>query len=220
MFRVKNSDEIMTPLSPERDPHSAVAETRDRRLAWIMLVAGTIAFAASAMLVLERLQIYLDAGHTSSCDINALLNCGTVMRTAQAQLFGFPNPLIGIVAFGIILTIAMGILAGARFSTWYWWCMQIGVTLGFVFICWFWYQTTFVIGALCLYCMIVWVMQTCLFVHLSFRNMRAGLIPVPVRVAESLGGWSWFMTVMILLILFGIIFIHFFPVLTSEIFGG
>ena len=208
----------VTP-SFERDPESAPYQQRDRRLSWIMLVTGVLGFGASAMLVWERLQLYLDAGHTSSCDLNALLNCGTVMRTAQAQLFGFPNPLIGIVAYAVIITTAAGLLARARFAPWYWWGLQTGITLGFVFICWLWYQTTFRIDALCLYCMIVWIMQTTLFVHVTFRNMRAGLIPVPVRIAESLGGWSWFVTGMVLLMLFGIIVIRFFPVITGM-FGG
>ena len=70
-----------------------------RRLAWLMVVTGAVGFFAAAMLVWERLQIYVDAGHVSSCDLNSLVNCGTVMRTSQAAAFGFPNPLIGIVAY-------------------------------------------------------------------------------------------------------------------------
>lgn len=197
----------------ERDPGSDVARARDRRTGLLMLVTGVVGFGAAAMLVFERLQVYLDAGHTSSCDINALLNCGTVMRTNQAEAFGFPNPLIGIVAYAIVLTVAMALLSGARFARWYWWCVQAGVTLGFVFICWLWYQTTFQIDALCMYCMIVWIAQSTLFVHVTMRNMRAGVIPVPERIAEVLKGWSWFLTLIVLLVLFGIIFIRFFTVI-------
>lgn len=178
-----------------------------------MVVTGAIGFAAAAMLVFERLQIYLDAGHSSSCDLNSLINCGTVMRTSQAALFGFPNPFIGIVAYAIVLAIATGILAGARYARWYWWCVQIGVTLGFVFICWLWFQTTFEIDALCLYCMVVWIMQTTLMVAVTLRNMRAGVIPVGPRLAQNLSAWGWFITVMILLVLFGIIVIRFFSVI-------
>ncbi|WP_331279344.1 vitamin K epoxide reductase family protein [Rothia kristinae] len=199
-------------------PEDSAAEGNEtlpqrRHLAWLMVVTGAVGFFAAAMLVWERLQIYVDAGHVSSCDLNSLVNCGTVMRTSQAAAFGFPNPLIGIVAYAIILTIATAMLAGARLARWYWWCVQIGVTLGFVFICWLWYQTTFRIDALCLYCMIVWIMQTTLFVHVTVHNMRTGVIPVPRRVASAMTGWAWFLTVMILLVLFGIIFIRFFSVI-------
>lgn len=198
--------------APERRPDSPEALSRDTRLAWIMLVTGIFGFLAASMLVYERLQIYVDASHRSSCDINALLNCGTVMRTPQAAVFGFPNPFIGIAAYAVVLTIAAALLARARFAPWFWWCVQVGVTLGFCFICWLWFQTTFEIDALCLYCMIVWIMQTTLFVHVTMRNMRAGVIPVPPRATVVLSGWSWFLAVMILLVLFGIIFIRFFNV--------
>ena len=73
-------------------------QSSERSLAVWLMVTATVALASSAMLVHERLQIFIDAGHSSLCDINALLNCGTVMRTPQAELFGFPNPFIGLVA--------------------------------------------------------------------------------------------------------------------------
>lgn len=75
----------------------------DRRLGWFTLLPGLIALASSSMLVYERLQIYMDGAHKSVCDLNALLNCGTVMRTWQAEVFGFPNPFIGLVGYGIVL---------------------------------------------------------------------------------------------------------------------
>lgn len=62
----------------------------DRGWGILALILSIIGFGASATLVMERLAIYADAGHRTSCDINAWLSCGTVMRTPQAELFGFP----------------------------------------------------------------------------------------------------------------------------------
>ena len=84
----------------------------DRRLGCWLICAGLIALASAAILVYERLQIYVDAGHTTVCDINGLLSCGTVMRTPQAEAFGFPNPFIGLVGFSIVVTIGAAILPG------------------------------------------------------------------------------------------------------------
>ena len=56
--------------SRERD----TAEGSERSLAIWLFMTGAIALASSATLVFERLQIFVDAGHTSVCDINALLN--------------------------------------------------------------------------------------------------------------------------------------------------
>ena len=67
-----------------------------------------------------------------------------LLRTGHADtpefVFGFPNMFIGIVAFAVIITTAMGILAGARFARWYWLGLQAGVTLGFAFVVWLWSQ--------------------------------------------------------------------------------
>lgn len=57
-----------------------------------------IGWTASAILVLERLVLYRDPGHVTSCDTNPGVSCGQVMGTWQSELFGFPHPLIGIVA--------------------------------------------------------------------------------------------------------------------------
>ena len=86
----------------------------DRQLGFWLVGAGLIALISSAILVYERLQIYIDAGHSTVCDINALLSCGTVMRTPQAEAFGFPNPFIGLVGFSIVVTIGAAIMAGAE----------------------------------------------------------------------------------------------------------
>ena len=127
----------------------------DRQLGFWLVGAGLIALISSAILVYERLQIYIDAGHSTVCDINALLSCGTVMRTPQAEAFGFPNPFIGLVGFSIVVTIGAAMMAGAQFKKWFWVCMNIGLAAATAFIMWLWYQTTFQINALCLFCMIV-----------------------------------------------------------------
>ena len=187
----------------------------DRQLGFWLVGAGLIALISSAILVYERLQIYIDAGHSTVCDINALLSCGTVMRTPQAEAFGFPNPFIGLVGFSIVVTIGAAIMAGAQFKKWFWVCMNIGLAAATAFIMWLWYQTTFQINALCLFCMIVWVMTITLFVKTTVRNIAAGVIPASQSMRESARGWSWFAISLWLILIFGIIVIRFFEVIVN-----
>lgn len=168
------------------------------------------------MLVYEHLQIAKDASHVSVCDMNAILNCGTVMRTPFAEAFGFPNPYIGLVGYAITITIATAILAGARFSRWYWLCMNVGHVLAFCFILYLWFNTTFVIGALCLFCMIVWIMQTILMTKTTAYNIQTGVIPAPEHIRHAVAGWSWFVVILIFVLLFGIIIIHFFDQIINS----
>lgn len=192
------------------------ARKADTRYAILSLLTGILAFASSAMLVYEHLQIAKDASHVSVCDMNAILNCGTVMRTPFAEAFGFPNPYIGLVGYAITITIATAILAGARFSRWYWLCMNVGHVLAFCFILYLWFNTTFVIGALCLFCMIVWIMQTILMTKTTAYNIQTGVIPAPEHIRHAVAGWSWFVVILIFVLLFGIIIIHFFDQIINS----
>ena len=207
------------PTHAEQEAQHGHAGTRgrysDRQLGFWLVGAGLIALISSAILVYERLQIYIDAGHSTVCDINALLSCGTVMRTPQAEAFGFPNPFIGLVGFSIVVTIGASMMAGAQFKKWFWVCMNIGLAAATAFIMWLWYQTTFQINALCLFCMIVWIMTITLFVKTTVRNVSAGVIPAAQSMRESARGWSWFAISLWLILIFGIIVIRFFEVIVN-----
>lgn len=170
----------------------------DRGMAWVFTVCGAVGFLASGQLVLERLALYQDPGYVTSCDISPFVSCGEVFRTWQAALFGFPNPLIGIVAFAVILTTAMVLFSGARPARWYWRGLQAGVGLGFAFVVWLWSQALFTIHILCLYCMAVWAAMIVLTVLLTARNTIHGDLPSTSGLRRFLAGWAWPLTVLLL----------------------
>jgi hypothetical protein len=76
-------------------------------------------------------------------------------------------------------------------------------------VLWLWWQTTFEINALCLYCMLVWVMQTVLLVHTTTRNLRGGVLPAPAGVARGAEQWAWFVSAALLVLLFGTVLVRF-----------
>ncbi|MFI7483485.1 vitamin K epoxide reductase family protein [Kocuria sp. M1R5S2] len=180
-----------------------------RRWGLVALVSAVLGFAGAAVLVYERVQLFLDTGHKTSCDFATWLSCGTVMRTPEAEAFGFPNPFIGIVAYAVMAAVALAVLAGARFARWYWWVLQAGVSLGWFFVLWLWWQTTFDINALCLYCMLVWIVQTVLFAHTTAHNLHTGVIPAPEALRRGAQPWVWFVTAALLVVIFGTVLIRF-----------
>ena len=183
--------------------------------ATLLLVTGIIGWIASAILVLERLQLYKDPDHVTSCDINPWVSCGQVMGTWQSELFGFPNPLIGIVAFAVVITTAMAALSGARFGRWYWVGLQIGVTLGAVFVIWLWSQALFSIYILCLYCMIVWAAMIPLVILLTVRNLVHGVIPAPAGVVRFAAEWAWTLVAITYVAVAASVFLRFFTAFTG-----
>ena len=182
---------------PVRDTAGQAAPPERAAFIWTLLVTSVIGWIASGILVIERLHVYADANYITSCDISPWVSCGTVFQTWQASLFGFPNPLIGIVAFAVVIATAMGLLARARFARWYWIGLQIGVTLGMVFVVWLWSQALFDIYVLCIYCIVVWAAMIPLFVFTTVRNLAAGVIPAPAGLVRFLGEWAWAIVVLL-----------------------
>lgn len=191
------------------------AMTRTRPFGWLLVITGVVGWLASGLLVLEKLEILKDPNHTTACDVNPWISCGQVMQTWQSSLFGFPNMFIGIVAFAVVITVGMALLAGATFARWYWIGLQVGVTLGFAFVVWLWSQALYVINILCPYCMVVWAAMIPLFVWVTIRNVAAGVIPVPARTARVLGDSGWIITALLYVTVIATIFFAF-----IQVFAG
>lgn len=128
----------------------------DRLIGWMLTVGGLIGVLAAFILTVEKIALLKDASYVTSCSINPILSCGSIMTTDQAEVFGFPNPLIGLVAFPVVAATGVAVLAGARLPRWWWLSLQAGALFGVGFVHWLFFQSLYRIGALCPYCMVVW----------------------------------------------------------------
>ncbi len=81
-----------------------------------------------------------------TCSINPVLSCGSVMITPQASVFGFPNPLIGIVSFAVVVVTGVLAVAKVALPRWYWAGLAVGSLLGTVFVHWLIFQSLYRIG--------------------------------------------------------------------------
>ena len=152
-------------------------EGGSRRLALLLTVGGAIGLLAAGVLLVEKIALIEDPDYVPTCSINPILSCGSVMTTDQAEAFGFPNPIIGVAGFAVVLTTGVALLAGATFRRWYWLGLQAGVTFGVVFVHWLIFQSLYRIGALCPYCMVVWIVTIPIFLYVTLDNVRAGRLP-------------------------------------------
>ncbi|OLL77051.1 MULTISPECIES: vitamin K epoxide reductase family protein [unclassified Pseudonocardia] len=134
-----------------------------RVLPWLLTLGGALGLVAAFTLTVERIELLLDPGYTPSCSINPVLSCGSVMQTEQAAFFGFPNPLLGIGAFAVVVTVGAALLAGVRFPAWWWAGLTAGAALGVAFVHYLIVQSLYEIGALCPYCMVVWAVTIPIF---------------------------------------------------------
>ncbi len=111
---------------------------------------------------------------------------------AQAELFGFPNPILGIAGFPVLIVTGATLLAGARLASWYWLRLQVGITAAMVLIGWLVVQSLYRIGALCPYCVVVWAVVMPTFWYLTLGNLereRFGRRAARSNVTRGLAAW-------------------------------
>lgn len=149
---------------------------------WLLVIGSVLGVLAAGILTVEKIHLLKNPDATLSCDLNPIVACGSVINTPQASAFGFPNPLIGLVGFGIVLTVGMALLAGAQFKRWFWQGLQAGTIFGVGFVTWLQYQSIYEIGALCPYCMVVWAVTIPIFVYTTVFNLRQGHIVLPAKL--------------------------------------
>ncbi|MGZ5393600.1 MAG: vitamin K epoxide reductase family protein [Mycobacterium sp.] len=180
---------VPTPTSPA-DPSAGErawgAVPRSSAL-WV-LIAGVVGLTAALTLTIEKIELLIDPDYVPSCSINPVLSCGSVMITPQASVFGFPNSLVGIVAFTVVLVTGVLAIARVDLPRWYWVGLAIGTLLGTVFVHWLAWQSLYSIGALCPYCMVVWAVTIPLLV------VATSIAAAPATsngVVRALHTWRW-----------------------------
>lgn len=173
--------------------------TNERRLGGGLVVGGVVGLVAAVMLLVERFRLADDPTYTPSCSVNPVLSCGSVMETWQASLLGFPNPIIGVAAFPIVITTGVAVLAGAQLSRWYWQGLQLGVLAGLVLVGWLVFQSLYRIGALCPYCMIVWAVVWPIAWYVTLRNAHVGVLGHSAKDSSIVAiGREWHAVVLLL----------------------
>lgn len=167
------------------------SQTLQRHTAWVLVVGGLIGLYAAFQLTVEKVRVLSDPSYVPGCDLNPVLSCGSVIMTPQAEVFGFPNPILGLVGFSVVVVLGVLLTARVRFPDWVWRGLNLGALLGFGFVQWLVWQSLYSIGALCPWCMVVWVVTGPIFVWVSAANVAEGRLGVGAVVGSSVASLRW-----------------------------
>jgi uncharacterized membrane protein len=162
-----------------------VTRTRPTALAVWLIIAGLIGWWAAFSLTMERIHLLADPNAILGCNFSPLVQCGKNLTSWQGSLFGFPNPILGLTGWMAPIVVGFAILAGARFARWFWWLFELGLTFAFVFVIWLISQSIFVLGTLCPWCMVTWVVTIPTFYAVTLHVLRTGIIPAPRGIRNS-----------------------------------
>jgi len=153
-------------LIPERKPVG---------LSIFLIVIATIGLIAAFALTYEKFFHLLHPDTHPSCDFSVVVQCGKNLNSWQGSLFGFPNPILGLVAWPVVITTGVAMLAGATFAKWYWRAFSVVAALGFVFVIWLFAESVFDLGTLCPWCMVTWVATISLLVVFKGWALKNGV---------------------------------------------
>lgn len=153
--------------------------TVEKAYPYILLVCGMLGLLASFVLTYDKFMILKDPNFVPDCNINPIFSCGSVMSKPQAEIFGMPNTLFGIIAFSVIVTIAASMFFGAKFKPLFWKLFLGGTLAGLAGVIYLFFQGIYRINAICPYCALTWVVVIALVIYTFVWNVKQGYLNVP-----------------------------------------
>ncbi|MDR3033587.1 MAG: vitamin K epoxide reductase family protein [Kitasatospora sp.] len=192
-------NDVSTESVPERAADSPRTAGGSRALALLLVITGAAGVLSAWIITLDKFKILegkvSGKTFTPSCSINPIISCGSIMESKQAGVFGFPNPMLGLVCYGIVICVGMSLLVGARFPRWYWLTFNAGTLFGVGFCTWLQFQSLYRINALCLWCSLAWLATIVMFWYVTSFNVRNGFLSAPRPVKNFLGEFTWVLPV-------------------------
>lgn len=126
-------------------------------LGWFFAALSVLGVFASYQLQASELAVLNDPDTHLACDLNPLLGCSSSLLAPQAHLLGIPNSAVGLFIFGMLLAVSAVLIGGQGLPKLVWWGLSFGSLVGLGYVVYFLIVSIKVFGALCPYCMLVWL---------------------------------------------------------------
>ena len=182
-----------------------------RSTPWILLFSGIIGLFAAFTLMQDKVAILSDPNYVPSCNINPVLSCGSVIVTDQASIFGFANPIIGLMTYSVVIALAVLLISRVVLPNWVWLGLNLGALGGLAFVVWLIFQSLYVIDALCPWCMVAWVGTILIFWVTTAENAQAGRFTrsgTPGVISDVISSLRWILIGSTFLVILALIFIN------------
>ncbi|MCW4384657.1 vitamin K epoxide reductase family protein [Salinibacterium sp. SYSU T00001] len=162
----------------------------------LLALAAAVGLLAAWSLTADKVVTLTEPNTELECNFSLLVQCGANLASWQGALFGFPNPLLGLVGWSAVLVVAAAMFAGVRLPTWLWSIFTLGVVGAMAFVIWLISQSIFVLNTLCPWCMVTWAVTIPVFWYClgewAARSGRAGM----AKVGRTALGWLPLLTVL------------------------
>ncbi len=161
-------------------------QVRDnRRIFIIILITACLSLYAAFVLSNEAVLLAKNPDIKLGCSLNVFINCATVATSKYATLFGFPNSFMGLIGETVFVVIAVAWLMGAQFTKKFWFGVQIMAIGALMFALMLFYISSFLIEAICPWCMLVLFSTIVMFFAITRYNIRDNNLYLPMSAAEK-----------------------------------
>jgi len=204
-------------LQSVKDAFTKKGEERSLRASfWVILAFSITALIASMVLSVEKIHLLNNPDAVLSCSFNLVLNCSVVMQTWQsAVFFGIPNMYLGLMAFAVLVTVAVGFLwGGARYNKGFLRALNVGVLLGTIFAYWLFFSSVYVIQVLCPWCLVVTASCTMILAATAHLGLRENIWNIKKAANDRIqkflkSGYHQLVVASWLLIMFALVYLKF-----------
>lgn len=171
-----------------------MSEQRPRHIVYgiWLIVASVIGWWAAFQLTVEKFALLENPQEALACDISPFVQCTKNLESWQGEVFGFPNPILGLTGWMAVLVMGVAVVAGVRFPRWFWATFGAGITFAFGFVCWLISQSLYDLFVLCPWCMVTWAVTIPTFFATMLHLARNGTFTRSERAqqrAERLMAW-------------------------------
>ncbi len=143
--------------------------TISRIWAWVLTLGGAAGMIAMTWQASERIAMLKNPGAILNCNLNPIIDCGTVLGNKLSALFGFPNAFIGMIVFAMLALSGLFMLVGTKPNKAYRNIVMILSTILLGFSVWFFSVSLYIINKICIFCVVGWVVSIPIFIY-SFAN--------------------------------------------------
>lgn len=150
-----------------------------------LMIASFMGLIAAFVLTLEKIHSLTNPDEGASCDFSVVVQCTTNLGSAQGAIFGFPNPLLGLMAWPFVLVTAVLVLANVKLPKFYWALFLLGTLGGIALVVWLIGQSIFVLGTLCIWCMVTWAAMIPTFVATLTHAGAQGVFGQKLRIFST-----------------------------------
>lgn len=185
---------------------------KQRRLYGVIAVGGVIGLIASFLETIEYQTLLKNAHANLSCNLNSVFSCSNVLNAWQSKIFGFPNSMLCILMFTMMLTVALVGLSSDQIARTLRLWLQGLVLFFLAFGTWFMWESAYRIHALCILC--AFCLTGLLLLNWAWLRLNAHDLPISSYRRKQLDhiiehGTDTFVWALYAILLSAVLFIHF-----------